>query len=186
MLYSQHRTPVISLSVFASDLFKIWSDSNNRESDWESTGTLWYQRLLMTQILVTSYIRFVNSCLKSNNLCKLMMSIAINRSNSVTCRNIHFICNLYNIDKYSYCLFQLNSICEIAEPSSRGGTIRSLLIYWDSLPHDCEDYHNISEIITMRCEEWWMCMCVYVCMCERMWVWRIYLCTFVCSVDYFI
>ena len=98
-------------------------------------------------------LRFVNSCLKSNNLCKLMMSIAINGSNSVTCRNINLICNLYNIDKYSYCLFQLNSICEIAEPSSKGGTIRSLLIYRDSLPHASEDYHNISEIITMLCEE---------------------------------
>ena len=45
------------------------------------------------------------------------------------------------------------NICEIAEPSSRGGTTWSLLIYLDSLPHDSEDYHNISEIITMLCEE---------------------------------
>ena len=115
-------------------------------------------RLLITQIFFSNQLHkrvliFVNSCLKSNNLCKLMMSIVTNGSNSVTCRNINFICNLYNIDKYSYCVFSLNSICEIAEPSSRGGTIRSLLIYRDSLPHDSEDYHNISEIITMLCEE---------------------------------
>ena len=73
------------------------------------------------------------------------MSIVINGSNSVTCRNINCICNLYKIDKYSYCVFQLNSICEIAEPSSRGSTFVSLLIYRDSLPYDSEDYHYFTD-----------------------------------------
>lgn len=98
-------------------------------------------------------LRFVISCFKSNNLCKYMMSRAIDGSGSVMCRNINYICNKYNIDKYSHNTSQLNSICELTEPSPTGATIRSFLMYRNSLPYDSDDYHNISEIITRLCEE---------------------------------
>ena len=48
------------------------------------------------------------------------MSRAIDGSGSVMCRNINYICNKYNIDKYIHNTSQLNSICELTEPSSRG------------------------------------------------------------------
>ena len=64
------------------------------------------------------------------------------------CRNINYICNKNNIDKYIHNTSQLNSIYELAEPSSRGATIGSFLMYGNSLPYDSDYYHNISEIIT--------------------------------------
>ena len=69
-------------------------------------------------------LKFVISCFKSNNLCKYMMSRAIDGSGSVMCRNINYIYNKYNIDKYIHTTSQLNSICELAEPSSRGATVQ--------------------------------------------------------------
>ena len=46
---------------------------------------------------------------------------------------------MYNIDKYIHNTSQLNSICELTEPSSRGATIRSFLMY-RMLPYDSDDY----------------------------------------------
>jgi len=97
--------------------------------------------------------RFVMSCSKSTNLCKYMMSLAIDGSGSVMCRNINYIYNMYNLDKYTQDRSQLNSIRELAETSTNCENIRSFLMYRDSLPPDSEDYRNITEIITSLCEE---------------------------------
>jgi hypothetical protein len=98
-------------------------------------------------------LRFVKSCLESKGLCKLTMLMALNGSGSVTCKNINLICNLYNIDKYSDHMSRLGSKCEISEPTSTGGIIRSFIFFRDSLPYGSEDYNNINEIITLLCEE---------------------------------
>ena len=82
-----------------------------------------------------------------------MMSLAIDGSGSVRCINIPYICNKYNMDKYIHITSLLNSIYKLAEPSSRGATIRSFIMYRNSLSYDSDDYHNISEIITRLCEE---------------------------------
>ena len=101
----------------------------------------------MIQILI-SVLKFVNSCRQSDSLSKVMMSLALNGSDSVMCKNINFICEEYWIDKYNLCNSSFSSICKM---TASGQAVRAFLLYRNSL---VEDYNNISEIIREICEEW--------------------------------
>ena len=82
-----------------------------------------------------------------------MISLAINGSGSVMCRNINYICDKYNMDKYNLCDSHLGSICKMCEPTESGQAVRCFLLYRNSLAYGSEDYNNISEIIRVFCEE---------------------------------
>ena len=53
------------------------------------------------------FLKFVNSCSQSDNL---MMSLALNGSYSVMCKNINFIGEEYGFHKYNLCNSSLFSM----------------------------------------------------------------------------
>ena len=101
------------------------------------------------------FIPFINSCINGNSVCSLASNLALHGSHSVVCRNINFICEKYELDKWQLEQVSLNSFSVDRDGSDydKACTIRDFLILRSSVPFDSEDYVNLSTIINELCEQ---------------------------------
>ena len=106
--------------------------------------------------LYKRFIKFIKYCIiGKNNVCNLAAKLALNGSNSAICRNINFVCEKYDLDKWYLERTPLGSCtnnCD--EPDdAKACTIREFLLLRNSVPFDSDDYVNLSDIISFLCEE---------------------------------
>jgi hypothetical protein len=101
------------------------------------------------------FISFINSCINGNSVCSLAASLALHGSSSVVCRNINFICEKYELDKWQLGHVSLNNFTVDRDGSDydKACTIRDFLFLRSSVPFDSDDYANLSIIINELCEQ---------------------------------
>ena len=101
------------------------------------------------------FIPFINSCISGNSVCSLAAKLALHGSNSVVCRNINFICEKYDLDKWHLEQSSLDSFTSDRDGPdyAKACTIRDFLFFRSSVPFDSEDYENLSNIINEMCEQ---------------------------------
>ena len=101
------------------------------------------------------FITFINSCISGNSVCKLAVKLALHGSNSVICKNVNYICEKFDLDKWdleraslSNCTYESDEFDE-----AKASTIREFLLFRNSFSFDSEDYVNLSSIISDLCEK---------------------------------
>ena len=105
--------------------------------------------------VVTMIRIWIKSCINGNSVCGLAASLALQGSNSVVCRNVNFICEKYELDKWQLEQVSLNSFTVDSDGSDydKACTIRDFLLLRSSFPFGSNDYENLSIIINELCEQ---------------------------------
>ena len=100
-------------------------------------------------------LKFVKSCIKSNELCSLAVKLAVNGSNSVMCRNINFICETYGLNKFELEKMYISvTVHDVdIDSDSKIERIREFLVFWDTFPIGSDDFNNLTSILGHLCED---------------------------------
>ncbi len=100
-------------------------------------------------------LKFVKSCIKSNELCSLAVKLAVNGSNSVMCRNINFICETYGLNKFELEKMYISVTVHDVDIDSDAKIerIREFLVFRDTFPIGSDDFNNLTCIFGHLCED---------------------------------
>ena len=97
------------------------------------------------------FLKFVYTCSQENSLCKAALKLALTGSNSTMCKNINFICQMYNICKYRLTDGVLSIVSQHSQVDPSIYRIRDFILFRDSF-NSCVNYDHINCIVNFLCE----------------------------------